>query len=143
MDSMGISSDRIEFSDYQPRATYLALYNRVDLSLDTFPYNSHTTGLDALWMGVPIVTKIGPRAIGRAGLSHLTNVGLPELAASNDSAYVEIAARLATDSSRLTELRSTLRRRLKASPVMDEASWSAGILSAIRGAWVERCRAAR
>ena len=143
MSQFGISADRIEFTDRQAQRQYLRLYNRIDLSLDTFPYNSHTTGLDALWMGVPLVTKVGPWAIGRAGFSHLTNVGLPELAAKDDHDFLETAAKLASDMPRLMELRSKLRQRLQASPLMEESGWAAGILNALRGLWVERCRSPR
>ena len=63
----------------QPRPQYLELYHGIDVGLDTFPYNGHTTSLDSFWMGVPVVTLVGQTVVGRAGLSQLTNLGLPEL----------------------------------------------------------------
>ena len=51
-------------------------YHQIDIGLDTFPYNGHTTSLDSFWMGVPVVTLVGQTVVGRAGLSQLTNLGL-------------------------------------------------------------------
>ena len=80
-DGLGLSIDpgRIEFADYRSRDAYLELFRRIDISLDTFPYNGQTTSLDSLWMGVPAVTLIGATVVGRAGFGQLTNLGLPEL----------------------------------------------------------------
>jgi hypothetical protein len=86
LDAMGrfsIDPGRIEFADYRSRDAYLELFRRIDISLDTLPYNGHTTSLDSLWMGVPLVTLIGATVVGRAGYSQLANLGLPELVASN------------------------------------------------------------
>jgi protein O-GlcNAc transferase len=77
----GVERRRVEFVEYRPRREYLELYHRLDIVLDTFPYNGHTTSLDALWMGVPVVSLVGRTAVSRAGLSQLTNLGLPELVA--------------------------------------------------------------
>ena len=57
-------------------------------ALDTVPYNGHTTSLDSFWMGVPVVTLVGPTVVGRAGLCQLMNLGLPELIASSPEQYV-------------------------------------------------------
>ena len=79
----------------RPREAYLTLYQQLDISLDPFPYNGHTTSLDSLWMGVPVVTLAGQTAVGRAGVSTLSNVGLTELIAHTPEEYVRIAAELA------------------------------------------------
>lgn len=115
----GVAAQRIEFVEYQPRAQYLQLYHRLDICLDTLPYNGHTTSLDAYWMGVPVVTQVGGTVVGRAGWSQLNNLGLPELAAFDEPGFVEIAVALAADLARLGQLRQTLRGRLEASPLMD------------------------
>ena len=65
--------------------------------LDPFPCAGGTTTCDALWMGVPVVTLSGPTAVARAGVTLLSNVGLPELIAHSEEAYVRIAANLAAD----------------------------------------------
>jgi protein O-GlcNAc transferase len=87
----GVEARRVEFVEFRPRREYLELYHRLDIVLDTFPYNGHTTSLDALWMGVPVVSLAGETPVSRAGLSQLTNLGLPELVAHSESEYVNIA----------------------------------------------------
>ena len=69
----------------RPRRAYLETYQRIDLCLDTLPYNGHTTSLDAYWMGVPVVTRVGRTVAGRAGWSQLNNLELTELAAIDDA----------------------------------------------------------
>ena len=105
----GVDRDRVKFVGHQPRPHYLRYYHGLDIALDTVPYNGHTTSLDALWLGVPVVTLVGPTVVGRAGLSQLTNLGLPGLIARSAEEFVGIAAGLAGDLPRLAGLRATLR----------------------------------
>jgi predicted O-linked N-acetylglucosamine transferase (SPINDLY family) len=135
----GVCGGRVEFAAPCPRADYLRLYHRADISLDTFPYNGHTTSLDSLWMGVPVVSLAGELPVSRAGLSQLTNLGLPELVARSGEEYVCIAAKLAADTVRLAELRATLRERMKASPLMDAPRFARAIEAAFRAMWREWC----
>ena len=134
---LGIDASRIEFVDFQPRPRYLETYHRIDLCLDTFPYNGHTTSLDAFWMGVPVVSRAGRTAVSRAGLSQASNLGLPELVADDDDGFVALAAGLAGDRPRLAELRATLRGRMEASPLMDGARFARGMEWAYRTIWRE------
>ncbi len=134
-----IDPARIEFVEHRPRAKYLELYHRIDVCLDTTPYNGHTTSLDSYWMGVPVVTRVGRTVVGRAGYSQLTNLGLPELVAWSDEEFVSIAARLAADRPRLTHLRATLRRRMERSPLMDAARFARNIEAAYREMWRRWC----
>ena len=83
------------------------------------PYNGHTTSLDAFWMGVPVVTLVGQTVVGRAGWCQLMNLGLPELVAHGPEEFVAMAAGLAEDRPRLSQLLATLRRRMRSSPLMD------------------------
>jgi protein O-GlcNAc transferase len=128
----GIAADRVAFVPFQPRSLYLQTYHQIDIGLDTFPYNGHTTSLDSLWMGVPVVSRIGNTAVGRAGLSQLTNLGLEELAAETDEWFVHIAAALASDLSRLAATRQDLRGLLQKSPLMDRQRFARNIESAYR-----------
>jgi len=137
----GVERERVSFVAPQPRRQYLALYQRIDIALDPFPYNGHTTSLDALWMGVPVVSLVGATAVGRAGLSILTNAGLPELAAADQDSYVQTAVELAGDLPRLAELRATLRTRLQASPLTDAAQFTRSVAAAYRDAWRGWCAA--
>jgi predicted O-linked N-acetylglucosamine transferase (SPINDLY family) len=117
----------------------MELYHRLDVVLDTFPYNGHTTNLDALWMGVPVVSLIGGHPVSRAGLSQLSNLGLAELAARAEEDYVRIAVQLAGDLPRLAELRGTLRSRMAASVLMNGGRFARQIESAYRNIWRRWC----
>ena len=135
----GVDAERIEFVEYQPRSQYLRTYHRIDICLDTLPYNGHTTSLDAYWMGVPVVTQVGHTIVGRAGWSQLNNLGLSELVAFDDQGFVDIVAALASDLSRLSLLRDTLRSRLQASPLMDGKHFAKAIETAYRQIWQNTC----
>jgi len=128
----GIHARRVEFVEPRPRREYLELYHRLDLILDTFPYNGHTTSLDAFWMGVPVVSLAGKAPVSRAGLSQLSNLGLPELVAYSDEEYVHIAETLARDTPRSAELRTTLRDRMQSSVLMDAPRFARNIEAAYR-----------
>jgi len=140
MGASGIEPGRIEFVGFRPRQDYLALHRRVDVALDTFPYSGHTTSLDALWMGVPVVTRAGRTVVGRTCWTLLCNLGLRELAASSDDAYVAVAAALARDLPRLAALRTGLRARMEASPLMDAPRFARNLEKAYRGMWQAWCR---
>jgi protein O-GlcNAc transferase len=131
----GIEAHRVEFVEFQPRREYLELYHRLDMVLDTFPYNGHTTSLDALWMGVPVVSMAGDMRVSRAGLSQLTNLGLPELVARSEEGYVGIAVELAGNLQRLAKLRSTLRGRMEHSVLMDAPHFARQVEQAYRKMW--------
>jgi predicted O-linked N-acetylglucosamine transferase (SPINDLY family) len=135
----GIDPQRIEFIAKQPRPDYLRTYHRIDIGLDAFPCNGHTTSLDSLWMGVPIVTLVGPTALGRAGLSQLTNLRLPELIAHSPDHYAQIACKLAGDLPRLIDLRRNLRPRMQASPLMDAPRFARNVEAAYRQIWRNWC----
>ena len=107
--------------------------------LDPFPYNGHTTGLDALWMGVPVVTLAGEASVSRAGLSELFNIALPELAAFSADDYVRVATELARDHPRLAQLRTKLRPRMECSVLMDAPRFARQIEAAYRAMWRQWC----
>jgi len=133
--SEGVEASRVEFVEFRPRREYLELYHRLDIVLDTFPYNGHTTSLEALWMGVPVVSLVGKTPVSRAGLSQLTNLGLPELVAHSESDYVRIAVELAGNLPRLAQLRSTLRDRMENSVLMDAPHFARDVEAAYRSMW--------
>jgi predicted O-linked N-acetylglucosamine transferase (SPINDLY family) len=137
--SRAVDVSRVEFVSKEPRRSYLDWHHRVDIILDTFPYNGHTTNLDALWMGVPVVSLVGKHAVSRAGFSQLSNLGLTELAAFSQDDYVKIATQLAHDLPRLAQLRTTLRGRMQASPLMDAPGFARGVEAAYREMWQRWC----
>jgi len=131
----GIGPERVEFVARQFRPEYLRTYHRIDIGLDTVPYNGHTTSLDSFWMGVPVIALAGGTVVGRAGVSQLTNLGMPELIARTPRRYVQIAADLAGNLPRLSELRRTLRARMEASSLMDAPRFARNIETAYRNMW--------
>jgi predicted O-linked N-acetylglucosamine transferase (SPINDLY family) len=133
--AQGIAAERVNFRAFQPRGEYLHSYHDIDLGLDTFPYNGHTTSLDSLWMGVPVVTRVGRTSVGRGGLSQLFQIDLLELAAESDEAFVGIAAALGNDLIRLAALRRELRARLERSALMDASRFARHVEGAYRHAW--------
>ncbi|HEY8750669.1 MAG TPA: tetratricopeptide repeat protein [Tepidisphaeraceae bacterium] len=136
----GIDPSRIEFINRLPSAQYFQQYNQIDVALDPFPYPGGTTSCDALWMGVPVVTLAGRTAVARGGVSILSNIGLPELIAQSREQYVDIAAGLAGNQSRLTSLRSGLREQMRSSKLMNAPRFARDVESAYRAMWREWCR---
>jgi protein O-GlcNAc transferase len=134
-----IVEERVDFVGFRPRADYLNSYHDIDLGLDSFPYNGHTTSLDALWMGVPTVSRVGKTSVGRGGLSQLFQLDLLDLAAETDAAFVEKAVALGSDLPRLAALRRDLRARLEGSPLMDAERFARNIEAAYTEAWTSHC----
>jgi len=134
----GVAADRVEFVVFQPRSDYLQTYHRIDLCLDTLPYNGHTTSLDAYWMGVPVVTQVGQTIVGRAGWSQLNNLGLSGLAAFDEQAFIDIAVTLSADLPRLSQLRHSLRSCMESSPLMDGKRFARAIEAIYNQIWYGR-----
>ena len=139
MGAEGVAAERITFASYRPRPDYLQLYHRIDLGLDTLPYNGHTTSFDSFWMGVPVITLAGQAPVGRAGLCALMNLRLPDLIARTTEEFVDIAVELARDLPRLGALRSTLRERMRTSPLMDAPRFARNLEQAYRAMWRKWC----
>ena len=127
-----IPPERIDLLRRESYDAYLVAYNGIDIGLDPFPYNGGVTSLDAMWMGVPIITLAGRRSVGRAGVSLLMNLALPEFIAATPEQYARIAAVLAGDLPRLRELRATLRERMRNSPIMDAPRFARNVEDAYR-----------
>lgn len=108
----GVAQERVEMIPRLPMKEYLALHHRVDLLLDTFPYNGGTTALIAAWMGLPFVTVAGESTAGRTGANLLGALGLPELIAADASDYVQRAIAAVSDLERLAAWRRNLRPAL-------------------------------
>jgi protein O-GlcNAc transferase len=136
----GIDPDRVALQTRVPDPSgHLQLYRMVDIALDTYPYHGTTITCEALWMGVPVVTLLGRAHASRVGLSLLTAAGLENLAANTPEEYVQIAAKLAADLPRLTQIRSTLRDRLSKSPLTNAQQFARNVESAYREMWRSFC----
>jgi protein O-GlcNAc transferase len=129
----GIPDERVIIEGSTPHWQLLNRYNDIDIGLDSRPYSGGLTTLEAMWMGVPVVTVPGRTFAGRHSLTHLTNAGLADLVADDEDGYVRIAAELAADRKRLAELRRGLRPRLIDSPLMDPRRFARDFAEMVRG----------
>ena len=128
----GLDARRLHFASARPHADYLALYRIADLFLDTWPYNAHTTGSDALWAGCPLLTYRGETFASRVGASLLSAVGLPELTCDSVDAYVDKAVALATDVAERERLREHLDVHGRGSPLFDTVATTRALEIAYR-----------
>lgn len=130
--SAGIDPQRLVFMDKLPHAEYLARYRHADLFLDTAHYNAHTTASDAIWAGCPVLTTPGETFASRVAASLNHHLGMPELNATDDRAYIDLAVRTGTDSA----FRDSLKRRLAEcrgrSPLFDMKGFARYFLHALR-----------
>ncbi len=132
----GIPAERVDLIAWVPETEgHLSLYHRVDIALDTFPYNGATTTCEALWMGVPIVTLAGNRHAARVGVSLLTRVGLTDLIAQTQEGYVDLSARLASDLDLLAAQRGRLREQMARSRLCDGAGFARDLEATYREMW--------
>lgn len=131
-DAHGIAPERLRFEGHSPRHELLASYQQVDIALDPFPYPGGTTSIEALWMGVPVLTRRGDRFLSRVGESIANNAGMSEWIAENDDDYLQRAIDFAARPEHLLELRASLRDRLLASPLCDAPRFAAHFAQALK-----------
>lgn len=138
---LGIGAERVDLLGHtRTRQEHLALYARVDIALDTFPYNGTTTTCEALWMGVPVLSLAGKHHAGRVGASLLGAAGLTDWLADTPESFVEIAQSRAADLSGLERLRGMLRDQLAGAALCDAAGFVRRLEDALCQAWVSRTR---
>jgi protein O-GlcNAc transferase len=138
----GVGPDRLELRERSGHAETLAQYGDIDVALDPFPFCGGATSLEALWMGVPVVTLAQDRVAARQTLGFLDQLGLDDLVAASADDYVRIAAGLAADPARRTELRQKLRPRMASSPLTDAEAFTPGLEQAYRAMWRRWCEGA-
>jgi predicted O-linked N-acetylglucosamine transferase (SPINDLY family) len=131
----GIVSARLELRGFVAFDQTPASYAGIDVALDPFPFCGGMTSLEALWLGVPVITLPGETIASRQSASMLMNLGLPELIAQDARQYVDTAVQLARDLPRLAGLRAGLRARFAASPLMDYAAFAHALESSYRAMW--------
>jgi predicted O-linked N-acetylglucosamine transferase (SPINDLY family) len=133
-ESAGVSSDHLELMGFTPDSSgHLAAYGRIDIALDTFPYNGTTTSCEALWMGVPVISLRGDRHSARVGASLLSAAGHPEWIADTPEQYIQTVKQLAMDADRLTKLRFALRQQLKESRLCSAETYARAVEAAYDG----------
>jgi len=138
----GIDPARIETLARVPDPRgHLALYGMIDIALDPFPYNGVTTTCEAMAMGVPVVALRGTTPAGRNAASLIGRIGCPELVADTVGTYIRRAVELAGDRPALSTYRSSLRERMRRSPVGDPTAVAHAFSAALRDVWTAWCRA--
>lgn len=119
----GINQNRLKLYSRKHEMQYLR-YHEIDIALDPFPYGGGTTTCDLLWMGVPLISLLGKRHMGRIGSCFLNQIGHPELCATSKEEYKNIAISLALNHDKLINIRSNLRIKIEKSPLMDSKSYA-------------------
>jgi protein O-GlcNAc transferase len=129
---LGVEQSRIFFIAHAAgHERHMKLYDRLDIALDTIPFNSVTTAFDALWMGVPLVTISGAWMGGKLAGSFLQALGQPEWIAQNEQDYVSIVCTLARDVEKRKQLRKTQRSRMASSELCDGAGLARSLEAAL------------
>lgn len=135
----GITRERLVMRGPSGLAEMMLEYGDVDIALDPLPYNGGTTTLQALWMGVPVVTLCGGNFVGRMGASFMHALGKPEWVAANNAQYVEIAIQLARDRAAVRSGRAQLRERMASSPLSDITTYVRQFETVLRRMWLAYC----
>lgn len=138
--SCGIASDRLLLGGtLASRDDHLAAYNKVDIALDTFPYPGVTTSVEALWMGVPVLSLRGDRFMSCTAGSIAHNAGLPDWIAADEDDYVAKAVAFTSNLEHLAALRAGLRQQVLASPLFDAPRFARNFETALWGMWQTWC----
>ena len=134
-EALGVEPSRIDLLPWLEGVTFLQELARVDVSLDPVSVNGATTTCESLWLGVPVISRVGSRFLERAGLSILTSAGLPEYACDSDDACVKLVRDLASDLPALADLRATMRERLVKTSLFNGTEFTRSLEALYREAW--------
>ncbi len=137
--SNGVDSQRITFAENASRPAFWRLLDAADIALDSFPCNGGATTSETLWMGVPVLSLCGDVFVSRAGLSLLNNTGFPEWVAQSEEEFIAKARALAGDLNALAQIRASLRERLRASRLLDQAAFVGELEERYREIWRDWC----
>lgn len=137
LQNRGIDANRVDLFGAVTREEYLAAHSKIDVILDTFPFNGGTTTCEALWMGVPTLTLAGNTLIARQGASLLTAAGLADWVAENKADYVSKALSFSADLNHLANLRASLRTQVLVSPLFDGQRFTINMENALWEMWCE------
>ena len=131
----GVAAKRLIFAPRAPLYEHLARHRAADLFLDTFHYNAHTTASDALWAGLPLLTKRGDTFAARVAVSLITAAGIPELITHGVEAYEQLALDLATDPAKLTRMKAKLAQNRMTCPLFDTVRYTRNLERAYEAMW--------
>ncbi|GAB5497739.1 MAG: tetratricopeptide repeat protein [Pseudohongiellaceae bacterium] len=132
---LGIETDRIIIEQPESRHHYFEVYNRIDITLDTFPFTGGTTSVDSLWMGVPVLTLAGDTMVARQGVGVLATAGLHDWIAKDREEYLRKAVQFAENLSGLETLRQGLRRQVTSSALFDAGTFAGHLQEALWAMW--------
>jgi predicted O-linked N-acetylglucosamine transferase (SPINDLY family) len=129
----GVEASRLELrGERVPHAEVLAAYADIDIALDLYPFTGGLSTCEALWMGVPVITRAGERPVSRQGKAILLTLGMEDLVAETEDDYVNIAVSLARDPRRIADLRAGLRQKMASSPLRDGATFTRNLEAVYR-----------
>jgi predicted O-linked N-acetylglucosamine transferase (SPINDLY family) len=134
-EARGISADRVIFAERVENSEHLARHRLADLFLDTFNVNAHTTASDALWAGLPVVTKLGRGFAARVAGSLLSAVGLPELITHDEEAYEVLILKLATNPKKLDKIKKKLEVNRLSQPLFNTEQYTKHLENGYRQAY--------
>ena len=134
-ESRGIPAERLLFEGPTSLQHYFESYNKIDIALDPFPFPGGATSAQALWMGVPVLTKTGRRFVSHNGETIAHNAGLSDWVAGDEDDYVQKALRFSSDLPALASLRAGLRAQVLASPLFDARRFARNFETALFEIW--------
>ncbi len=143
MEVRGVNSTRLIFAPRMEQTAHLGRLQLADLAVDTFPYTSHTTASDALWAGVPLVTKMGGTFASRVAASILQTMDLAELVTTNDDDYFNVALNLAQNSKRLTIIKKKISLQKQTSPLFDTQKFARDLERLYQTIWAQELKGER
>lgn len=131
-----IDGSRILFSPREKKKeNHYKMYNKIDLSLDTFPYTGVTTSIESVWMGVPVLTLKGNNFVSRCGESLNINLGMPEFIAEDENDYLNKAITISENRQKLSTIRKSLRNKVLNSPLFDMESFGQDFANLLNDVW--------
>ncbi len=138
-EAQGIHSERLSFTGPCSLDDMMNAYLQIDIGLDPMPYNGGTTTLQALWMGVPIITLLGDNFCGRMGASIMNYAGLPDWIAKSENEYITIAQEKSSNPAALYAFKQGLRTQLRDSPLFDNLGFTRALENSYRTLWQRFC----
>jgi predicted O-linked N-acetylglucosamine transferase (SPINDLY family) len=135
----GISAERLTLLGVSNRISHFSAYQKIDIALDCFPHSGGMTTLDALWMGVPVVTWPGRTISSRLAAASLSAIDLTDFIAADTESYVKLAVAKGSNLAALARLRASLRPHIAGSVVGDPQRYSRAVESAYRDMWRRWC----
>jgi predicted O-linked N-acetylglucosamine transferase (SPINDLY family) len=129
--SLGVNAQRLVFGQRMEASEYLARYKSADLFLDTHPYNAGTTASDALWVGLPGITRIGKSFASRMAASALMGVGLEELITQTPEDYEDLAIKLGTNAAFYQSIQDKLKRQKDQAPLFNTEKFTRHLETAL------------